>query len=129
MSIGNTKDIGNKGNNYPYQSVVVRVLGKIRDGMSGIVNAVNNITSNIAPKSITPELIRVGSSTSSTISDKVRSITFANVSDSENVLVLGQVLKPGEVVTFSGGSLNNTYPSNTFSYDTQNGELLIAINK
>lgn len=35
MSIGNTKDQGNKGNNFPYQRAVLELLGQISSSSSG----------------------------------------------------------------------------------------------
>jgi len=35
MSIGNLKDIGNKGNNFPYQLKTLQGLQQIADGISG----------------------------------------------------------------------------------------------
>ena len=36
MSIGNLKDQGNKGNNFPYQLKTLQLLGAINDGISAL---------------------------------------------------------------------------------------------
>ena len=36
MSIGNTKDQGNKGNNFPYQLRTLQLLGSINDGIAAL---------------------------------------------------------------------------------------------
>lgn len=55
MSIGNTKDQGNKGNNFPYQKAVLQLLGQIASSSpsgSGATEAtlqsvLDNVTSKI----------------------------------------------------------------------------------
>lgn len=40
MSIGNLKDQGNKGNNFPYQLRNLQLLGDINDGIASLTNAI-----------------------------------------------------------------------------------------
>lgn len=50
MSIGNLKDQGNKGNNYPYQLASLRLLGDINQG-------IDDLTTAIVPQSVGPMAI------------------------------------------------------------------------
>lgn len=50
MSIGNLKDQGNKGNNYPYQLASLKLLGDINQG-------IDDLTTAIVPQSVGPMAI------------------------------------------------------------------------
>jgi hypothetical protein len=47
MSIGNLKDYGNKGNNFPYQLRNLQLLGDINEGIVDLVNAI--VPSSVGP--------------------------------------------------------------------------------
>lgn len=47
MSIGNLKDQGNKGNNFPYQLANLQLLGLINDGIYSLTNAI--VPSTVGP--------------------------------------------------------------------------------
>jgi hypothetical protein len=47
MSVGNLKDQGNKGNNFPYQRAVLELLGNISGGSGGCCPATNTFLQNI----------------------------------------------------------------------------------
>jgi hypothetical protein len=94
----------------------------------GTMNNTSAINSKLASRIITPNMLNVPISTSGTISASVYSISFCNTSTSEDALVLGEVLKPLTTVSFDSGVLNNKYPANVFTYNSQNAELLITYN-
>lgn len=115
MSIGNLKDSGNQGNNYPWQYKMLLGLDKILTALTG------GTGSYLAPQERTPVIIRV--STSGTIPSGVYSVSFANVG-SGNGTVGGATFKPGETINFDAGALNNTL-STSFSYDANGTDFLI----
>lgn len=55
----------------------------------------------------------------------VNSISFSNVGTTP-ITLLGSELPAGSTVSFDAGGGDNRFPSNTFSYDTTGGTLLIA---
>jgi len=98
MSIGNLKDYGNKGNNFPWQY-------KMLQGLDALLTAFSSSgTSYLAPQSRTTQIARV-SNAGNYIG--MYSISIANVG-SANGTVKGVTLKPGETVSFDAGALNNT---------------------
>lgn len=60
-----------------------------------------------------------------TLNVAVNSISFSNVG-AAIVAVLGSDLPVGATISFDAGGGDNRFPSNTFSYDTTGGTLLIA---
>jgi hypothetical protein len=110
------------------------------DDAAGAKNAVGDISSwifsSIIPSgsgvSIKSNLLRV-SSTTGTIVDEVRSISFANVGTANATVsadgnVTNTTLKPGETISFDAGDINNFFAANNFFYNatTAGAELLIA---
>ena len=98
MSIGNTKDYGNKGNNFPWQYKMLLGLDKILAALSGS-------GSYLAPQVKIPHY-ELSTSTGSTLSG-VYSFSIANVG-SANGTIDGSVILPGITVNFDAGALNNT---------------------
>ena len=115
MSIGNLKDSGNQGNNYPWQYRVLLGLDKIFSALSG------STSSYLAPQERTPVVSRV--SAAGSIPSGIYSVSFANVGSANGVLN-GATFKPGETVNFDAGALNNTI-STSFTYDATGTEFLI----
>lgn len=88
--------------------------------ISSNINSIENVTSSIE---ITPSIIRATGA--GTIAAGAYSFSVANVGSLSGVL-LGVTIKPGEVINFDAGSLNNTYGA--VSYDGTGTELLITVN-
>jgi hypothetical protein len=115
MSVGNLKTDGQKGNNFPWQLRVLKGLDKIFSALSG------GSGSFLAPQTKVTNILR--SSTTGTITAGKYSVSFANMSTTVDAVVKGVALKPGEVVNFDAGALNNTLDA--ISYDGTGGDLLI----
>ena len=114
MSVGNLIDYGNKGTNFPWQ---LRML----QGLDAILSAfTSSTTSFLAPQSRVSNLLR--SSTTGTITAGKFSASFANVG-AANATVKGVILKPGEVINFDAGALNNKLDA--IAYDGTLSDLLI----
>jgi hypothetical protein len=145
MSIGNLKDTGNLGNNFPYQY-------KVLQGLQGIINAVNsgggggggNVTivnplgqstmaaslsvvlaSDQAGVARTPGFLRVTGS--GTVAVKTYSLSVSNVG-AANGTFLGVAIKPGETLNFSADAINNFYSPSVFTYNGTGTELIIIYN-
>ena len=129
MSIGNTKEYGNKGNNFPYQ---LKSLQGLQCACDQLTEVVTNTATIINQLGGTPGAQRIANilrvaSTAGTIGSDVYSISFSNVGTG-NATVNGVILKQGETINFDAGTLNNYFPIGTFSYDTttSGAELLIT---
>jgi hypothetical protein len=114
MSIGNLKDYGNKGNNFPWQLKMLQGLNALLSAFFG------GGTSYLAPQSRTTSISRP--TTSSVISAGARSTSIANVG-AANGTVQGVTLKPGETISFDAGALNNTLTA--INYNATGTEFLI----
>lgn len=144
MSIGNLKDTGNIGNNFPYQYKVLSGLQGIIDAITGggggatnvtIVNPIGQTTmaaslpvtiaSNQTGASRTPGFIRVTGSGS--IGVITYSVSVSNVG-AANGTFLGVTIKPGETLNFSADAINNYYASGIFTYNGTGTELVIIYN-
>jgi hypothetical protein len=141
MSIGNTKEYGNKGNNFPYQlkslqglqcacdqlkEVVINTTGLATEATLVDVEINTLATTNLlSPISRTPGILRVSGSNGS-IAVVTYSISFSNVGTA-NATVNTVIIKPGETINFDAGALNNTFASGAFVYSTttSGAELLI----
>ena len=110
MSIGNTKDYGNKGNNFPFQL-------KVLQGIASMISSLTGATSGAAK---TTTVIRT--SAAGTVTAGKNSASFANVG-AANGTVKGVTLKPGETINFDAGAINNTLDA--IAYDGTGTELLI----
>jgi hypothetical protein len=114
MSIGNLKDYGNKGNNFPWQL-------KMLQGIDALLSAFTSSTSSfLAPETRTTSIIRP--TTTGTITAGAKSVSIANVG-AANGSVKNVALKPGETISFDGGALNNTLDA--IAYVATNTEFLI----
>jgi hypothetical protein len=146
MSIGNLQTDGNKGSNFPYQIKVLQGLQCVCDELKKLnidtaaieqtlldIEALigdlateatlQQVEINTSGTVRTPEFIRVSGS-SGTIPAGKFSMSFASVGTSE-AYVKGMSLKPGEIINFDAGALNNTLDS--VDYDTTFGGELIII--
>jgi len=116
MSQGDRISQGGKGTNYPYQSKVLK-------GLQQSIDELIDIQSELSSVIVTPSLIRatgVGA-----IAAGAYSFSVANTGLLDGIL-LGVVIRPGEVISFDAGALNNTY--GVVSYDGTGTELLITVN-
>jgi hypothetical protein len=113
MSVGNLKDYGNKGNNFPFQL-------KVLQGIASILTAITGITINVDPEAKATTIIRA--TTAGTVTAGKNSVSFGNVG-AANATVKGVILKPGETINFDAGAMNNTL--DTIAYDATGTELLI----
>jgi hypothetical protein len=129
MSIGNLKDSGNLGNNFPWQLKVLQGLQALVDGncCREILDELNRIgdeaesiddrltnqnrTHNIRRTSIAGTIVRP------------YSFSIANVGTA-NGTVEGETLAPGETINFDGGVLNNKF--GTINYDPTGTKFLIT---
>ena len=100
----------------------------VNDISSWISNAVVISSSGIQKKS---QSIRV--TTSSSIIEKVNSISFANVGSANATIssdsnISNITVKPGETISFYAGDINNFFAASNFYYNatTAGAELLIA---
>jgi hypothetical protein len=114
MSIGNLKDYGNKGNNFPWQL-------KMLKGLDALLSAFSGSGSYLAPQQRITEIARVSDTGSYS---GMYSISIANVG-AANGTVKGVTLKPGETVNFDAGALNNTLDA--IDYVATGTEFLIIV--
>jgi hypothetical protein len=106
MSIGNLKDYGNKGNNFPWQYKMLLGLDKILAAFS------SGGTSYLAPQARVP---RYSITTTSGVTlANVYSFSIANVGSAAGT-VDGQSLPAGVTVNFDAGVLNNTLGSLSYN--------------
>lgn len=113
MSIGNLKDYGNKGNNFPWQL-------KMLLGLQGVIDALGGSGTGQAR---TPSVTRTTAVTTNLLD--VYSFSVANVGTG-NGSAQGATIKPGEILNFDAGGMNNYFPSNTINVDGSGTELLVT---
>lgn len=97
----------------------------IISAIEDLQNINTNINNNVSPFQRTPNIIRV--TNSGVINNIVYSFSVYN-SGANDALILGQVIKSGEVFNFSAGSINNFYASGSITYDATGTELVIIYN-
>lgn len=122
MSVGNLKDYGNKGNNFPFQ---LKVLKGLADTVATLVNGIIVTISNVVTVTINPEskvTTVTRPTTAGAIADGANSVSIANVGTG-NGTVKATILKPGETVSFDAGAVNNTLDA--IDYDATGTEFLI----
>jgi hypothetical protein len=129
MSIGNLKDYGNKGNNFPFQLKVLEGLQAILDGnccedillkLKDIADAAEAIDIKLQSATRTHNIRRT--SVAGTIV-RPYSFSIANVGTA-NGTVEGATLAPGETINFDSGVLNNNFGN--VNYDPTGTEFLIT---
>lgn len=111
MSIGNLKTYGNKGNNFPFQL-------KVLQGITDLINSLTGVTTGASRATHIERPTADGSIAAGTYS-----VSISNVG-SGNGLVKATTLKPGEVVNFDAGAINNTLDA--IDYDATGTEFLIV---
>lgn len=136
MSQGDRISQGGKGTNYPYQSKALKGLQKSIDELEAInVNlapvaglatdaSLQEIVSNTLGVARTSGIIRpIGIGNVNTVVAQFYSVSVANtgLADGE---VLGDVIRPGEILNFGADSLNNYFTS--FDYDATGTDFIIT---
>lgn len=114
MSVGNINSYGDKKNNFSWQY-------KMLLGLDSILSALSGGGSFLAPQTRVTNLLR--SSAPGTITAGKYSASFANMSTTVDATVKGVTIKPGEVVNFDAGTLNNKLDA--IAYDGTGSDLLI----
>lgn len=117
MSIGNLKDYGNKGNNFPFQ---LKVLQGLND---------------LPPKPVTPIILL--ETEKGQLIDECTSICFANIGTVDILLSFeaggGAVrIPPGISINMDAGDNNDYYEKNIFYWEADAfgpGNLLITYNQ
>jgi glutamine cyclotransferase len=110
MSIGNLKDYGNKGNNFPWQL-------KMLEGLQAILNAFTGVTTGAVRYPIIITEFGPGS-----VPNNVYSFSISNVGSASGT-VDGQILPAGTTINYNA-ELNNTL--NGLSYDATGTTFLIT---
>lgn len=113
MSIGNLKDSGNQGNNFPWQF-------KMLFGLQSIVNALSGTTAGQARQANAIRVIGVLVNP-----DPMFSFSVANVGTA-NGTIQGVTIKPGEIVNYDAGGINNFFPGGSVTIDGTGTELLVS---
>lgn len=113
MSVGNLKDSGNQGNNFPYQLKSLQGLQQIVDALASVNTGIlsQTRTHNIR-RDILPGIIV-----------RPYSFSIANVGTG-NGTVEGVSLAPGEIVNYDAGALNNQFGE--VAYDATGTTFLIT---
>jgi hypothetical protein len=116
MSIGNLKDQGNKGNNFPYQLRTLQLLGEILTVLDS------------APKLLQPGVIESTGAAVLGPFSIVYNVSFYNTGGATADLTVN-----GNTVTIPAGSavnydpgVNNYYKASDFSWDATGTTLIIA---
>lgn len=129
MSVGNLKTQGDKGTNWTWQNAVLQLLGQIAAGGGGggcpcpssaQEATLLNVLAAVESVVVTPNLIR--DTAAGSVAAGARSVTVYNAGGADG-LVLGQIIKPGESLSWSAG-LSNTLGA--VSYDGSGTELVIT---
>jgi hypothetical protein len=115
-SVGNLKDYGNKGNNFPFQMRLLQALGIIAKNTSG-----GGGGACCPAVARTPSLLRV--TNAGTVAAGKRSVSVYNAGNNDGTW-LGAVIKPGEQFNFDAGSNLDTLGA--FAYDGTGTELVIT---
>ena len=110
MSIGNLKDYGNKGNNFPWQL-------KMLEGLQAIYNALTGAATGAVRYPVIITEVGPGA-----IPNNTYSFTISNVGSASGT-VDGQVLPAGTSISFNA-ELNNTLSS--LSYDASGTTFLVT---
>jgi len=124
MSIGNLKDYGNKGNNFPWQLKMLQGLQSIIDNTGGGTGTCcNDIINLLSPQARQPYIENFTGTSGGTTSGNFYSLSIANTGAAAG-LVNGVSIPAGTILNFDAGVLNNTLGSIT--YDTTNTTFLIT---
>jgi len=131
MSFANDNTSGSKHSNGSWQLSVLQLLGQIAAGGGGGGGCpcpssaqeatLAQVLTKLTAVSATPGLIRAIGAGS--VAAGAKSVSVYNA-ENANGLVLGQIIKPGESLTWSAGDMNNTLDA--ISYDGTGTELVIT---
>lgn len=130
MSIGNTKEYGNKGNNFPYQLKSLQGLQCACDQLTDVVTNLTTIINQLGGQPAaqrTPRILRVPNTAGTITSNVYSNISFTNVGTGD-AIINGVILRAGETINFDAGGISNYFPIGSFTYDTttSGAELLIT---
>ncbi len=147
MSIGNINSEGNKGNNFPFQIKVLQglqctcdqlkaigldtaaievILNSIAVDIAGLATeaTLQVVETNTTGVARTPGMIRTSAvGNVNTVAAQFFSVSVANVGLADGT-ILGSIIRPGEVLSFSADALNNYFT--TFAYDGTGTELIVT---
>ena len=123
MSIGNLKDTGNQGNNFPWQLKMLQGLQALVDNncCNDIIGYLDTISTALRPAERTPGII--STTTSGTTVLGWYSFSIANVGAAAGT-VDGRSIPAGTTLNFDGGALNNTLRS--LAYDATGTTFIIT---
>jgi hypothetical protein len=113
MSIGKINSYVDKNSNFPWQFKMLQGLQGVIDALGG--SGIGQTRSAVAE--------RINATFS--IPTIVYSFSVANVGTADGV-IQGQTIKPGEIMNFDAGGMNNYFPINSVSGDGTGTELLIT---
>lgn len=121
MSIGNTKDYGNKGNNFPYQLRNLQLLADILDAIG---------TGTISQQATPYILVQTGSGSFGSGASFLNVSFYNSGSAAASLTVNGTTvsLPAGATVNYDPGA-NHYYDSAAFSWDATGTSLLITYSK
>lgn len=120
MSVGNLKDSGNQGNNFPWQLKMLQGLQAIADNPC-CAELIKLLDTYLAPQKRTVKVI--STSTSGNTTTGIYSLSIANVGAAAGT-VGGQSLPAGVTLNFDAGVLNNTLGA--LAYDATGTTFLIS---
>lgn len=153
MSIGNLKDSGNQGNNFPWQLKMLQGLQCVCDQLKelnidttaieatlldietaignlateatllDVETAIQQVEVNTTGVERTPNFLRP-TGVSGNTPIGIFSVSFASVGTA-NATVGGIILKPGETLNLDGGAINNTLGTIAYDTTTVGAELII----
>ena len=125
MSVGDLKDYGNKGNNFPWQLKMLQGLQAMIDGncCAEMLDYVSTIAKTIAPQQ---RVVKIQSVSGPGGTDEgAYSISIANVGAAAGT-VNTVPLPAGVTLNFDAGSLNNTFPDKVL-FDATGTTFLITV--
>lgn len=118
MSVGNLKDYGNKGNNFPYQLQNLQVLGLILEALGGSTTGVVAKQAEVAVKN-GPGSLPVKTYTFSVYNSGSAAGTFNAGSGSIS-------LPAGVTLNYDAGGLTHFFDANTFAWDATGTTFIIT---
>jgi hypothetical protein len=131
MSVANTKDQGNKGNNMPYQLKNLLILGRIAASIAppGGIATETTLAAILAamggaPGQRTPTIDIVVGAGLVTIPAGTKSVTIFN-SGANDAQVQGKTIKKGLIITFDLTASPDTL--GPITYDALTSELTVTI--
>jgi len=118
MSVGNLKDYGNKGNNFPYQLQKLQVLGLILEALGGSTTGVVAKQAEVSVKN-GPGSLPVKTYTFSVYNSGSAAGTFNAGSGSIS-------LPAGVTLNYDAGGLTHFFDANTFAWDATGTTFIIT---